>query len=165
MAYNTIKVKKYSDVVEEYTAGGAITPGMLIELNSSGEVIAHNSAGENALLMFALENELEGEGVDDAYADDDKVQCWIPYRGDIVYAWLKDGENVSIGDFLESAGDGMLQKHVADVESFESAETGSITVYPNQLVGVALEAVNLSESSGAESSGLQGDQRILVRII
>lgn len=162
MAYNTIKVKKYSNVVEEIKAGGAITPGMLLELDSSAEVIAHNSAGQNVLPMFALENELEGEGISDAYAEDDKVQVWIPYRGDIVYAILADGNDITTGDFLESAGDGSLQKHTPDTESSGEAST----TYSNQIVGVALEDVDTSGSSAEESSALQGSTlRILVRII
>jgi len=162
----TIKVKKYSDVIEEYDAVAAITPGMLLELTSAGKVQAHSTAGGNAPRMIALEDELQGQGVNDAYAADDKVQCWIPYPGDQVYAILADGENVAIGDLLESNGAGMLQKHVADVESFESNEAGSITVYPEQIVGVALEAINISDSSGAESSGDLGyDKRIIIRIV
>ena len=110
MAQNTIKLKKYSDVIEEYEAGGTITPGMLLKLNSSGKVVAHDSAGGNVnVVMFALENALEGKGIGDNYSSGDQVQVWIPYRGDEVYAILKDGENVSVGDPLESAGDGSLQ--------------------------------------------------------
>ena len=121
MAYNTIKVKKYSDVIEEIVAASAITPGMLLELASATTVKAHATAGGNQLPMFALEDELQGNGIDDAYAAADPVQVWIPYRGDIVYAILEDGNNVAVGDFVESAGNGNVQKHVADVESFESA--------------------------------------------
>ena len=76
MAYNTIKVKKYSDVIEEYSASAAITPGHLIELASATTVKVHATAGGNVLPMFALENELEGEDIDDAFAANDKVQCW-----------------------------------------------------------------------------------------
>lgn len=167
MAYNTIKLTKYSDVITEEVANAAITPGMLLELMSTDKVRAHATAGGNALVrMFALENELEGEGINDAYAANEKVQVWIPYRGDIVYAILADGENVSIGDPLESNGAGYLQKHVSDVESFESAEAGSITVLPEQVVGIALEAIDISDSSGAESSGDLGyNKRIKVRIV
>lgn len=162
----TIKVTNFSDVNEEYAAAAAITPGMLIELASATTVQAHSNSGQNALPMFAVENEWEGEGVNDAYATGDRVNCWIPGRGDIVWAILVDGENVSVGDFLESNGDGKLKKHVADVESFESAEPGSITVYPAQIVGQAIEAVDISDSSGGESSGDLGyDKRIKVRII
>jgi hypothetical protein len=152
MALNTIKVKKYSDVVEEYEAAAAITPGMLIEYTSAGKVQAHSSVGEFAEKMFALENELEGEGISDAYASGDQVQCWIPYRGDQVYALLSDGENVAKGDPLESNGDGYLQKAVAEA-------AGSAT-YPDSVVAVALEAVDMSGSSGADPSG-----RIIVRVV
>lgn len=164
----TIKVKNFSDVNEEIQAAGAITPGMLLALNSSGYVIAHNAAGQNALPMFACEDELQGNGVDDAYASGDKVAVWIPNRGDVVQAILADGENVNIGDYLESNGAGYLQKHVADKESFESAETGSITVYPNQIVGQVLEAKDLSGSSGEDSEdsgGVGYNRRVKVRII
>lgn len=151
---NTIKLKKYSDVVEEFTAGGAITPGHLVMVNSSGDVVVHNSAGGNAFPMFALENELEGGDMDTAYANDDQVQVWIPGRGDIVNAILKDGQNVVIGDWLESAGDGTLQKHAAD-------SSGS-AIYGNQLVGQVVAAVDLSGSSGTHpSTGL----RVQVRIV
>lgn len=151
MAYNTVKVKKYSDVIEEIEAGGTITPGMLLELDSSGEVIAHNSAGENVLPMFALEDALQGDDIDDDYSSGDKVQCWIPYRGDIVYAILANGNDVSVGDFLESAGGGELQKHAEDTDSSGEATT----IYTNQIVGVALEDVESTSES----------ERILVRII
>lgn len=151
---NTIKLKKYSDVVEEFTAGGAITPGHLVMVNSSGDVVVHNSAGGNAFPMFALENELEGEDMDTAYASDDQVQVWIPGRGDIVNAILKDGQNVVIGDWLESAGDGTLQEHAAD--------SSGGAIYGNQLVGQVVAAVDLSGSSGTHpSTGL----RVQVRIV
>lgn len=164
--HNTIKVKNYSDVVEEYDAVAAITPGMLIELTSAGEVQAHSNAGQNVLPMFAAEDELQGKGIDDDYAADDKVQCWIPGRGCIVYAILADGNDVNPGDFLESNGAGLLQKYTADVDSYESNVAGSFTVYSNQIVGVALDDIDISDSSGAESSGERGyDKRIRVRII
>jgi len=169
MAYNTIKLTKYLDIVAEYDAASTITPGMLIELGSGGTVAAHATAGGNVLPMFALEDELQGHDIEDQFAAGDEVQCWVPVRGDIVYAILADGQDVSIGDSLESAGNGYLQKHTADLESWESGskqEAGSITVYGNQIVGIALEAKDLSGSSGEEdSSGVLGyNKRIKVRI-
>ena len=149
MDKNTIKIKKYSDVIEEFAAGGAITPGHLIAVNSAGAVVVHATAGGNVLPMFALEDELQGKGIDDAYASGDQVQCWIPYRGDIVYALLEDGQSVAIGDFLGSTGSGTLQ-----VLTEESA--GPVEV----IVGVATEAVDLSASAN-----LSADGRIQVRII
>ena len=153
MAKNTIKLKNYSKVHEEYVAVAAITPGMLVEYTSAGKVQKHSSAGQNMIPMFALEDELQGKGIDDNYAADAPVQVWVAGRGDQVYALLKDGENVAIGDLLESAGDGYLQKHVADIES------GGDYIYTNQIVGEAIEALDLSSSSGAEPT-----QRLQIRI-
>lgn len=160
-SYNTIKVKKYADVMEEYDAVAAITPGHLIELTSADKVQKHSAAKATVLPMFAIEDTSQGNGIDDDYAADDKVQCWIPGRGDMAYAILADGEDVSIGDELGSNGDGTLRKVVEKTES--SADT---TIdYSHRVVGVAVEAKNLSASSGQESSGLTGDQRILIRVI
>jgi len=161
MAYNTIKVKKYSDVIEEMVASAAITPGMLLIIESTGKVKAHNQADKDAFPIFALEDELQGKGIDDAYAANDPVQCWIPYRGDIVNAILADGQKVVIGDPLTSDGYGRLKKHVTDT----GASTVPWTVYPEQIVGYATEALDLSGSSGAEVSGPLGyHKRLLVRI-
>lgn len=131
----TIKIKNHSDVVEEYSAGGTITPGHLLKLNSSGAVIAHNVAGGPALRMFAVENEFAGKGVDDNYSSGEKVQVWFPQPGDEVYALLKASQNVSIGDFLESAGDGTLQKY--------SAASAGVAEWASNIVGVALVASNV----------------------
>jgi len=151
MAYNTIKIKKYSDVIEEYTATAvAITPGMLLELTSACLVQAHSTEGGSVLAMFALEDELQGKGIDDNYAASDKIQVWIPYRGDIVYAILEDGQNVVCGDWLESNGAGLLQKHEPDPGS------GGEVEYDNVIVAQAIEAVDLCTSSGEASSERPG---------
>jgi len=161
MAYNTIKVKKYSDVIEEMVASAAITPGMLLIIENTGKVKAHDQADKDAFPIFALEDELQGKGIDDAYAANDPVQCWIPYRGDIVNAILADGETVVIGDALTSDGEGRLKKHVTDT----GASAVPWTVYPEQIVGYATEALDLSGSSGEEVSGPLGyHKRLLVRI-
>lgn len=162
MAYNTIKVKKYSDVIEEMVASAAITPGMLLIIESTGTVKAHDQADKDVFPIFALEDELQGKGIDDAYAANAPVQCWIPYRGDIVNAILADGEKVDIGDPLTSDGYGRLKKHVTDVGA-SAAEL--VSVYPLQIVGYAAEALDLSGSSGTEVSGPLGyHKRLLVRI-
>lgn len=156
MAKHTIKIKKYADVVEELEAAGTITPGMLIEVTSAGKVQAHSTSGGNALKVFALEDELQGNGIDVDYDSGDQVQCWIPGRGDQVYAFLADGESVAIGDFLESNGDGKLKKHTAPIDSASDVTT----IYAECIVGQATEAVDMSGSSGVDPTG-----RIIVRII
>lgn len=165
----SIKVKKYVDIIEEYDAAAAITPGMLVELTSAGKVQAHSSAGQNILpVMVALEDELQGNDVDDDYAADDKVQVWVPQRGEQAYMILADGEDVAIGDALESNGAGKLQKHTEDVAEGGSSQEAvtDTTIYTNQIAAVALEAKDLSSSSALESSGQLGyDKYIKVRIV
>jgi len=107
MAKNTIKLKKYSDVIEEFVAGVAITPGMLVALDSAGKVVPHGVASGNAIPMFALEDELQGKTIDDAYEADAPVQVWVAGRGDIVNAIA--GAEIAAGDFLVSAGNGKLK--------------------------------------------------------
>ena len=159
MAKNTIKLKNYLHIQEEYAAVAGITPGMLIEVTSTDKVQAHSTAGGNAVTMFACEDELQGKGIGDAYIAADVVQCWIPQRGDQAYGILKDGENVVIGDLLESGGDGYLTKHVADISTSSN--------YPLQIVGQALEAMDLSGSSGEETSSatIGLNKRIMVRTV
>ena len=151
MAKRTVKVKNHSDVNEELKAAAAITPGQLIELTTADTVQRHSTAEGNALKMFAVEDELQGKGITDDYAVDDQVSCWLPGRGDFVYALLADGEDVSIGTFLASNGDGDLRQH--DITS-GGAE------FPEQIVAQAQEALDLSGSSGEEPT-----RRIIVRVV
>jgi hypothetical protein len=135
MEKNTIKLKKYLDVIEEYTATAvAITPGMLLELTSADQVQAHSTEGGIVLPMFALEDELQGNGIDDNYAVSAKIQVWVAVRGEQVFANIADSEEVNIGDFLISAGNGKLK--VAD-----STDT--------EVVGVALEDLDMTDSDDA----------------
>lgn len=147
---NTILLKNWGpEVREEYqAASNGLFPGKLIEKATSGKVQEHSTATGAAVAMFALEDELQGKTVDETYAADDQVMVWKPRSGDWVWAVLADGENVSIGDFLESDGAGNLQQG---------------TTHP---VAVAEEAIDLSQSSGAESSSVLGfNRRIKVSVL
>ena len=146
MSYNTIKVKKYNDVIEEFVAASTITPGMLVEPTSTGTIKAHDTAGANQMAMFALEDELQGGLISDDYSALDQVQVWVAGRGDMVYGILVTGQNVTAGAYLVSNGDGKL-KALADFASVGGVET-------LEVVGQATEAVNASAA----------DKRIVVRI-
>ena len=147
----------------EKLAVAELYPGHLLERTSADKVQKHSTSGGSCPLpMFAIEDENQGNGIDDAYSADDRVVCWIPQRGDQVQAVLADGENVSIGDYLESNGDGTLKKFTADTADSDDP----ITNYERQVVAQADEALNLSDSSGGESSGTLGyDKRIKVTIV
>lgn len=116
----------------ELIAGGAITPGHLVKRNSSNQLVVHPTASKFAQAMFATEDELQGKTISQAYAQGDRVQANVCMPGDQVNALLKASENIAIGDYLESAGDGTLQKMV-----LSSADD------PQFPVAVALEASNV----------------------
>lgn len=133
---------------EEMVAAAAITPGHLVYENTSGLAAVHATEGGYAERLFAEEDALQGRTIDDDYAASDQVFLHVAMPGDVIYAWLKAGENVSIGANLVSAGDGTL---------IDEGSVGSgVTV--KQIVGKAVEAKDLS-ASGAVAS------RIAIRIL
>ncbi len=92
---------------EEHTATAvAITPGMLCERTSGDLVQAHSTEGGDGQTMIAMEDDLQGKTVDDAYAVSALIALCLPAKGSEVNVLLAAGENVSVGDDLVSAGDG-----------------------------------------------------------
>jgi hypothetical protein len=165
MGANTIKCKIYTDVYYEAVAGEAILPGSLVELQSDGYLYKHSTAGGTAEKAFLIEDALQGKGDEDACVAGDWVRYIIARSGDIVYALLADGENVTIGMKLESDGLGYLRREVRSQESWESEDSQAAHVgYDNHLVGIALEAQDLSALEGSESSLATNSQLIKVRI-
>jgi hypothetical protein len=110
MALNTIsRVHSKGDYrYEEHTADAAISPGMLLEINSDNEVLAHNSASTVGECLFAMEDALQGNDLTDDYAAGDLVPCMIPVKGSVVNALLYAGTSYTVGQILESNGDGTL---------------------------------------------------------
>ena len=91
------------------------------------------------------------------------MQVITPRTGDILLLLLADNQNVAIGDALESDGLGHVQKHT--VESWNSADAQvAISVFSRPIVGIALEAQNLSTLEGSESSAVENSQYIKVLI-
>lgn len=105
----TLKVGDDGMIRKEGVAASAVTPGMLVKRTSAG-VAAQSAAGGYVPKAFALENDLVGDDIDDAYDADDTVQIGIFGAGCEVYAFLAYGENVVIGDALSAAAGGALQK-------------------------------------------------------
>ena len=131
MANNTIILRARQRWTKERAAGGAITPGHLIELDTAGDVVVHSTAaGVVAQKAFALEDQAQGRGIDVAYATGENVIYQVFTPGEEVYALLENAAAAVIGSPLESAGDGTLQIRT----------TGQVVAY-------ALEALT---ASGAE---------------
>ena len=138
---------------KEALADGAITPGHLLERTSAGKFKVHSSAGQPCARLFAVEDGEQGNGIATAYTSGNQVQARACASGEEVYAILADGENVSIGDFLESNGNGELKKYVAS--------SAGVVEYPNSIVGMALAAINASDSAATAVA----DRRIRIEIV
>ncbi len=161
-ANNTIFVKGRG-IGKEAQAGGAILPGALLKLNSSGKVIAHNIAGGFASRIFARENELAGMGISEAYAADDTVFYESANSGFEINAYVApSAAAIVVGDFLVSDGTGGLKKASAagDVGASPSEATieAALAIADDDVIAVALEAV---DNSGDASRR----KRILVEIL
>ena len=154
MATQRAIVARGEPMISEAKASETITPGHLIEFGGSNDIQKHSTQGGNASAMFAVENRLVGDDVDTDYSSGDNVIYAEFGTGQEALGWLLDGESVSPGDYLESNGDGTLRKHVAQAAASDGTLSSSETIYPNRIVGRALETKAPSGSNA----------RILVRI-
>ena len=149
---NSVIIKNYLKVFEEYAAQATITPGHLLKLRSDGKVQATDADQTTQLPMFATEDELQGKTITDNYSANDIVQCWIPQRGEVVNAILTTSQTIVIGDYLTSAGDGTLKKYEAT--TLTGSDSGT-SIPDAKVIGQAVQAVTTTGSAA----------RIKVRII
>lgn len=135
---------------EEYKAEAAdVYPGHLIELNSSGKVIPHNTIGGKGEAMFAQEDVLQGKNVEAVFSADAIVGCILPSKGCEVYARIQDAQDISEGDRLMSGGDGTLII-LADESGADQDE----------ILFIAVEDINATLSN-TDSDGTLGRVRVL----
>jgi hypothetical protein len=107
----------------EAPAAGAITPGHLIAYNSSGSFVVHGTAAVSTPRIFAVENDLIGNGIDVPYASGDYVQAEQLHGGCDVYGLVAAGAAaIARGDKLESAGNGTMRKLAAGIAIGEALE-------------------------------------------
>lgn len=144
MAPKTI-ILKGDPLRDEGVAAEAITPGEILAWDATPELIPHGSAGGNWLGLIAVEEDFVGDDIDTDYATSDTVQVAYPRRGDVVYAFLAAGENVSKGDPLESDGAGALQAHTP--QAVDEGGAATYTIYADGIVGYAEEDKNNSGGS------------------
>lgn len=125
---------------EELTAasGTAIRPGMLIRRTTVGpnsQCNVHATSGGMGSTLIALEDDYQGDtvqsgsgGTTRVYAVGDPVFAEYALPGAKRYLLLKASENVVIGDFLISGGDGTFIKTTGTpVKTFAVAEEASNT--------------------------------------
>lgn len=101
---------------EDGVAGEAIKPGHLVD--GVATILKHASAGAACPRTFALERDEMGKGIDSTpvtnsgspdYAIGDTVKVGSFHQGQHVLAFIASGQNITINDRLESAGDGTLK--------------------------------------------------------
>lgn len=120
----------------ERKANAALSPGHLLNINSSNKFIKQAVAAKKPITMFALEKDYDAKEITVAYASDDTVKAGIFGAGHEVYARLAAAATaVVIGTHLESAGDGTLRVVTADSST---------------AIAIALEAVDNS-AGGSEA--------------
>lgn len=129
-----IQVKTLGAIAyEERDAGEAgIKPGMLCKVDTDGDVIKHDSEAVRTECLVALEDSLQGKGVDTAYTLDYPVRLEIFRPGEEFHGLLARPSVVSIGEGLISDGLGAFRS---------SADSGDT---PNAIVAYAMEAEDLS---------------------
>ena len=106
-------------------------------LNSSGQIVVHNSEGGWAEAAFALEDALQGNTIATVYTSGAVAQYMLPVKGAVVNALIADGQDIAIGEKLISGGDGTLI-------SFDDSASGISNPIP---IAVAEEARDLTGSN------------------
>lgn len=133
-------------VFEAFAATGTIKPGHIIKRSSATQVTPIAAADQINTRMIAIEapwaDDFTAAAIDQAYDSGDNVKFIFAQPGDLVYMWLKDGQNASVGSFLATSG-------TAGELEVESSNTDA------RVVGIA--------ESAAAPSGAAG--RIKVRIL
>lgn len=141
---NSVILKQYNNAVrEEAICDGTPLPGHLLKVVSTGHFAVHATAGGNAQKRFAIEDELQGGDITTAYTANSICQSVIAQPGDMVQARLKASENVVIGDYLESAGDGTLQKVTADATNINNQDVIAIAKEASNVASVVRLAVQI----------------------
>jgi hypothetical protein len=129
--------------VEGKALTSTIYPGHLVEMTSAAadtyKLFA--TAGAKGEKMVAIEDDLQGNSVATAYTAANKMQVNIYKSGEECLVKVANGQNIAKGDKLVRAAAGYVQKAATD---------SSGTVVEQEVIGIAMEAKDMSDSSGAD---------------
>jgi hypothetical protein len=126
----------------EALSAAGLTPGHVVERTSADLFQKHSAAkGIVAPFMVAVEDDLQGKDVDDAYGSGVLVQANVLRAGDEANVFLAAGENVVIGDKLESDGAGCLQKYTNGVVEAVAREAKDLTASGAVATKINIEVV------------------------
>lgn len=130
-----------TDTVGKNLVGVAATPGMLAEMYSNGGVATwrpNTSATEQCPLVVFLEHGMFNKDLDDAYSVGDVPELGFMRAGSVFQALIASGQNVTVGDALQSAGDGTLKAATAttaaaNVYKFQALDSPGAVVAQTRL--------------------------------
>ncbi len=130
MAKKVIKLMGEPIQNEDDKAAEVITPGHLVNFDSSGDLIKHATAAADHALTIAFEREEMGNGIDVNYAIGDTVKVGHFWPGQRFLGFIASGQNITKGNRMESAGNGTFRVQagsgVAKCRSLDT--TGAVTV-------------------------------------
>lgn len=97
---NEIVLKGDYDRYEEakINASATLKPGMLVELNSSGELIAQATTGKAVVTRVMLIDAFQGKTKTDAWTAGEVGRYYIPRAGDLLNLLALSGEDIDIGE-------------------------------------------------------------------
>jgi hypothetical protein len=113
---NTVHLAGPKVLINDLAAGGAITPGFLVEMYDDSGVNkwqANSGADEIVPLAVALEQDEMNKTIDDDYAAGDLCKVAFLGPGSVFYGLIASGQDIANGDLLQSNGDGYLKAATA----------------------------------------------------
>lgn len=135
---NAVLLKCESYIQSEDVATTAISPGMLVDLTPTGGVKYHGTADVSAVSRFAIEADVWGKTIDDAYAIGDTVVYAAVPSGSQVQAIIADGQTITRGDFLCSAGNGTLKAITGTEVKLAQAEISKTASGSSEFITVTI---------------------------
>lgn len=144
--YHTIVIRGTKETQETALASGTVYPGFLLEPHTTADTFkAHAATGiKGGGAIFAIEDELQGNDIADAYTSGSRMQIYFAKPGDVIYVRIVNGANIAIGDKLVSNGNGYMKELTPDA---------SAVVIEQYTMGYAMDACDMSGSSGVDPDG------------
>jgi hypothetical protein len=106
----------YKDTAKKIKTGQTLKPGMLVDEDTAGVLIAHGTEGGRAVRRIMVEDALQGNTKDDAATAGELANTIIEMPGNRSQLLLASGINYTFDMALMSAGNGKFTKHTGTNE-------------------------------------------------
>lgn len=129
---NTIYLGGPKTLINDLAAKEAITPGMLVVLDSTTSVNRWKKAAtaKEPTTSFAKDMPMLNKGVDTACAIGDLIEVVEGAPGTTFWAIIASGANIGFGDKLENAGNGKLRAWTDASQAFRAIQAKNNTAGP-----------------------------------